>query len=161
MSNPVPTYFFYQGKLHRFIKTIKSDNSIVAWCYQDEERQWINIQSARKHHEKAYTIRQAAVLIGCSTARIRELIKKKMVKAPEKSYDYQNGTYDPLKDYISAGDMLDLRQAVWDALPKNRYGEPYKDTMSSALELEHRMQMGDDREFIISDDGDVIKIYKA
>lgn len=161
MNNIVPAYFFYEGKLHRYIKTIKSDYSIVAWCYQDEERQWINIQSAKKHHEKAYTIKQAAALIRCKEYTIKELIKTKKVSVPEKSYDYQNGTYAPLKDYISASNMLELRQAAWDALPKNRFGEPYRDTMASALELEHRMQMGDDREFMISDDGDIIKIYKV
>lgn len=161
MSTPVPTYFFYEGNLYKYIKTIKSDNCIVAWCYQDEDRHWLSIPSAKRNHKKAYTISQAAALIRCSPATIKELIKKRMVKVPEKSYDYQRGTYEPLRDYISAEDMLDLRQAVWDALPKNRFGEPYKDTMSSALELEHRMNLGDDREFIMKDDGDIIKIYKV
>lgn len=157
----IPQYFFYEGQLHRYIKTIKSDNSVVAWCYQDEDRHWLPLRSVVKNHEKAYTIKQAAALIRCNEYVIKELIKKRMVKVPEKAYDYQNGTYAPLKDYISASDMLELRQAVWDALPKNRFGEPYKDTMSSALELEHRMRLGDDREFLVNDDGDIIKIYKV
>jgi hypothetical protein len=157
----VPTMFFYEDKLHKYIKIIRSDNSLVAWCYQDEERQRLPLQHVKKYHDKAYTLKQAAALIRCSEKTIKELIKKQMVKVPEKAYDYIHGTYDPLLDYINAKDMLDLRQAVWDQLPKNRFGEPYRDEMASDIELEYRMQAGDDREYIVTDDGDIIKIYKA
>ena len=82
-----------------------------------------------------------------------------MFKLPEQSYDL--GDYRPLKEYISEEDMLDLRQIVWDTLPKNRFGEPYDDRMANELELVQLMKQEDDRQFTIYDDGELIQIYPA
>lgn len=153
--------FFYEGKLHRKRKIVRSAQSLVAWCYQDQEYVWLPLGLVRRTFKYAYTIPQAAKLIGIANSRVKELIKAGLVKQPEKSYDYLNGTYAPSKDYISQSDMLDLRQAAWDKLRKNRFGEPYDDTMISEIELEHRMNLGDTREFSVDEDGAIIKIYQA
>lgn len=161
IMSTIPTYFYYEGKLHRKKKVIRSDQTLVAWCYRDQHNAWLPLSLVRRTFQRAYTISQAAKLIGISQGRVRELIRSGLVKPPEKSYDYLNGTYDPLKDYFSQDEMMELRQAAWDALRKNRFGEPYDDTMISAIELEHRMNLGDDREFITDDNGAIIKIYQA
>lgn len=153
--------FFYDGKLYRKRKIITSSQSLVAWCYQDQDYAWLPLSLAKRTHKKAYTVSQAAALINISPKRVTELFKQGLAKQPEKSYDYLKGTFNPGRVYISQDDMLDLRQAAWDVLRKNRFGEPYDDTMISEIELEHRMKIGDDRQFIRDEDGEIIKIYQA
>lgn len=153
--------FFYEGKLHRKRKIVKSSNCVVAWCYKDEEFAWINLPLLRRTYKRAYTINQAAKLINTSPGRILELIKLGSIKAPEYSYDFIDGTYDLQRRYFNQSDMEDVRQAVWDSLPKNKFGEPFRDTLINAEALEYRMASGDDREFVQRDDGTIIKIYQA
>lgn len=156
----IPNYFFLNDKLHKYIKVVRSDNSVVAWCYQDETRLWLPRPLVRQTFKKAYTINQAAKLINIKKPVILELIDKGLVKRPEKSYDISNNSYRPLISFINEDDMLELRQAAWDQLPKNRFGEPYNDTMANQDELVHRMKLGDDREFRKKGD-EVVKVYKA
>lgn len=158
MNNIIPNYFFIDNKLHMKIKVVRSDDAVVAFCYEDESRPWLNRTMVRKYYKKAYTLSQAARLMNVKRGTLDELIKKKLVPMPKKSYDLAN--YQPLRSYISEQDMLDYRQAAWDQLPKNRFGEPYRDTMLSEVELIHAMSKNDDRDFVIEGD-DVIKIFKS
>lgn len=160
MSN-IPTYFFFDKKLHRKRKIVKSANALVAWCYQDEEYVWLDLPFVRKNFHKAYTINEAAKLINTTSRRIKELISKNLVPIPEFSYDYLKGSYTAEKQFFDQSDLVDVRQAVWDSLRKNRFGEPYNDTVISEQELLHKIALGDDRQFIYKDDGTVMKIYSA
>lgn len=155
----LPGFFFLNGELHKYIKVVKSDNSVVAWNYRQESRLWIPRGLVRSHHKKAFTYGQAAKVMNVKKATLTELVDRGMVKAPSKSYDLSD--YRPLVSYFSEEDMLDLRQAAWDTLPKNRFGEPYKDTMASEPELIHRMKVLDDREFRYDEDTGLELIYKA
>ncbi|QLF83326.1 helix-turn-helix DNA-binding domain protein [Rhodococcus phage NiceHouse] len=156
----IPSFFFLNDKLHKFIKVVRSDNSVVAWCYQDEARLWLPRSLVRQTYKKAYTVPQAARLINCKKNTVYSLIDKGLVKRPEKSYDISNNSYRPLISYINEDDMLELRQAAWDVLPKNRFGEPYNDVMANEDELIHRMKLGDDREFKRTGDN-ISPVYKA
>src|SRR6187431_419671 len=99
--------------------------------------------------------------MNCNAGRIKEIIDKGLFPEPERAYNFMDGSYNPLQKYINEEDMLTLRQAVWDSLPKNRFGEPYNDSMTSEIELEHKMRLQDSREYFVRDDGALIKIYKA
>ena len=156
--------FFFDGKLHRKRKIVKSEGSsgaLRAWNYKEQSYVSIPLNMFRRQYKQAYTVSQAASLINVTLSRVRELMKLGLVKQPERAYEFLNGTYAPQREYISQEDMLDLRQAAWDALRKNKFGEPYDDSMPSEQELEFRMQTGDDREYVTRDDGTVIKIYQA
>lgn len=149
--------FFLDGLLHRKIRIINSDNSVVAWCYQEESRKWYPRNLVRRNFQKAYTINQAAKLMRTQTRRLKEVFDKGLFKPPERTYNLSN--YAPGKGYINQEDMLELRQVVWDTLPKNRFGEPTNDTMANELELEQAMKRDDDREFLIEGD-EIIRIYR-
>lgn len=157
----IPTMFFHDQKLHRRIKIVRSDNSLVAWCYADEERVWLPLPYIRDYYKNAYTISRAAALINCTPGRIKEIIDKGLFPEPERAYNFTDGSYNPLQKYVNEEDMLVLRQTVWDTLPKNRFGEPYNDSITSEIELEHKLRLQDSREYFVRDDGSVIKIYKA
>jgi hypothetical protein len=159
VGNAIPTMFYLNGLLHKKRKIVQSDNSVVTWCYQKEKIIWYPRGEVRKNFKKAYAINVAASLMRVRPAVIREVFKKQMFKLPEQSYDL--GNYRPLKEYINEEDMLELRQVVWDTLPKNRFGEPYDDRMTNELELIQLMKQEDDRQFTVYDDGELIQIFPA
>ncbi len=158
LSKQIPRMFYLNGMLHMRIKIVNSDDSVVAWCYQEQNTKWYPRNEVRRNFKKAYTIQAAAALIRVSAARVKGVIDRGMVEIPEKAYDI--ATFRPGRYYISEENMLELRQVLWDLLPKNRLGIPHDDTMASEKELEHDMRLGDDREFVVLD-GDIIRIFKA
>lgn len=97
-----------------------------------------------------------------SPAKIKEIYNLGLMDtSPEWSYHIDKNRYfQRIKIYINEEDMLELRQALWDSLPKNKYGIPYDDMMPSASELEHLMQLQDNRHYRIEDDG-IVKIYRS
>lgn len=160
VNRPIPTFFFLNGNLHRRIRVIASDDSVVAWDYANETRKPYPRSEVRRLYKKAFTIPQAAKLINVSPARVRAVYKNQLCTPPQWTYDLAN--YRRLKAYISEDDMLELRQTLWDLLPKNRFGEPSDDSMTNEKDLIHAMMLGDDREFVVINDGeDFIRIFKA
>lgn len=97
-------------------------------------------------------------MMNVSSAKLKDLFKAKLYKWPEESYDLNS--YRPIRIYINEDDMLEIRQLLWDLLPKNKYGIPYNDNMASEEELIHAMRSQDDRDYVRVD-GDMIRIYRA
>ena len=118
----------------------------------------LSLVHVRKNFRKAFTIPQAGRLIGVSTARVKDVFKAGLYDQPESSYNLN--TMRPKKAYINEDDMLEIRQILWDLLPKNRYGIPYDDSMASEEELIHAMRREDDRDYV-KVDGDMVRIYRA
>lgn len=156
-NRAIPSMFFLDGFLHRKINVIISDGKVVAWNYQKETRSWYDRNEVRKKFYNAYTVPKAASLMNVSASYLKEVLKKN-INLIEESYDIK--TFAPLRAYISQENMLELRQLVWDTLPKNRFGEPYRDTMTDSKQLEHLMKLGDDREYIRLDDDQVVRIFR-
>jgi hypothetical protein len=159
-NRPIPKFFFLNGDLHQRIRILNSDDSVIAWDYTAEARKPYPRPEVRKFYKKAYTIPAAAKLINVSSARVKEVFAKGLCTLPQWSYDLSN--YRKIRPYISEEDMLELRQTLYDLLPKNRFGEPHDDSITNEKDLIHLMLLGDDREFIIHDDGeDFIRIFRA
>lgn len=158
-SRQIPSMFYLNGRLHKKLKIVKSDDSVVAWCYEDAERVWYPRSLVRQEFKRAYTIPGAANLMRVSTNSVKDVYKTKLLPMPECTYDLNS--FRPLKSYVSEDDMLDLRQAIWDMLPKNRFGEPKNDTMTSEPELISLMHSDDERNFIITNDNEIIQIFRA
>lgn len=157
-SRAIPDYFFLNGMLHEKIKIVQSDDAVIAWCFQEEKRKSYPRPEVRQLYKKAYTIPAAARLMNVSRGKIREVFDKGLATMPEWSYNRTN--YQRRQRYINEDHMLELRQTLWDLLPKNRFGEPHNDTMTNEKDLLHAMLLGDSREFIITGD-EVIKIFRA
>lgn len=157
-SRAIPDYFFLNGQLHQKIKIVQSDDAVIAWNYQEEKRKSYPRPEVRQLYKKAFTIPAAAKLMNVSSGKIREVFDKGLVTMPEWSYNLKN--YQRLRRYINEENMVELRQTLWDLLPKNRFGEPYNDTMTNEKDLLHAMLLGDNREYIISGD-ELIRIFRA
>lgn len=152
----VPTMFFLDDKLYKRIKLVKSDDSIVVFDYEEESRVWLPISAVLKNYKKAYSLAQAANILNVKTGIIKEVINNGEVDKPSLAYNPK--TFAPLKYYISENKMMDLRNAVWEHLPKNKYGEPYRDTIPSPDDLTARLYGQDDRNYVIRDN-EFIQIF--
>lgn len=152
----VPAMFFLEGKLYKKIKLVKSDDSIVAFDYEEESRVWLPVRAVLKNYKRAYSLTQAANLLSVKTSVVKEVINKGSVKRPILAYNPK--TFAPIKYYVSEDDLMDIRDAVWELLPKNRYGEPFKDVIPSQDDLRAKLFGGDDRNYVIRDN-EFIQIF--
>lgn len=153
----IPDYFYYEDKLWKKIKVVRSDSSVLAFCYQEQEKYFLSLAAVRRNFKKAFSLTQAAAMMRISKATLQSIFDKNLHVPPERVYDLS--TLAPGRAYINEDDMLGLRQIAWELLPKNKYGIPYRDTMASEEELIHAMRLGDDRDFIVRD-GDMVRIFR-
>lgn len=116
------------------------------------------MKETQRLYKKAFTIAKAAKLMNVKPGKIHELFDKKEYPWPEKSYDLS--TFRPKTAFINEENMLEIRQLLWDLLPKNRYGIPYNDDMTSEDELINAMRLQDQRDYV-KVDGDMIRIFRA
>lgn len=145
----IPTMFFLEDKLFKRIKLVKSDDSVVVFDYEDESRIWLPINAVLKNYKKAYTVLQVANLFSVKTSVIKEALYKGNVTAPVLAYNPK--TFAPTKYYISEDNLMELRDEVWEMLPKNKYGEPFRDMLPSKDDLRAHLFSDNDRNYVIRD----------
>lgn len=154
----IPNYFFLEDKLYEKIKIVKSDDSVVAFDYAEMSRVWLSRPLTSRHAVRAYSIQQAASLLRVRSFTIKDAIKDGLT--PPAVIAYNQTTLKPTGTYFKESDLIELRQAVWDLLPKNRYGEPFRDTMVSESELKMILAKDNPDIFTVKD-GEIIAIFKA
>lgn len=156
----IPTFFFLNSVLHKVLKKIKSENILVAWNYPEESRIHYDFSLVKKNYQKAYTIREVSELVEISEKKIRSYLDRKLVQHPSgKSYTIHNRK--PNTYYWSEDDVLDLRDQLYNLVPKNKYGEPTrKYDLISKAELLSKMR-GDQSYYVKAEDGRYIRVWKA
>lgn len=148
--------FFLDEKLYKKIKLVKSDDSIVAFDFQEEERVWLPVRAVLKNYKRAFTMSQAANMLSVTNGLVREVVNEGKVTSPVLAYNPRN--FAPRGYYISEENMMELRDVIWDLLPKNKYGEPFKDTMPSPDDLKARLHSEDERNYVVRDN-EFIQIF--
>lgn len=152
----VPTMFFLDGKLYKKIKLVKSDDSIVAFDYEEEARVWLPVRAVLKNYKRAYTLTQAASMLSVKTRLAKEVINDGRVTSPVLAYNPKS--FAPMSYYVSEENMMELRDAIWEMIPKNKYGEPHKDVMPSQDDLRAKLHGDDERNYVIRDN-ELIQIF--
>ena len=152
----VPAMFFLDGKLYKKLKLVKSDDSVVVFDYEEESRVWLPVRAVLKNYKRAYSLPQAANLLSVKSSIVKEIITKKSIGNPVLAYNPK--TFAPIKYYISEDDLMDIRDAAWELLPKNRYGEPFKDVIPSPDDLRAKLFGDDNRNYVIRDN-EFIQIF--
>jgi len=148
--------FFLDGKLYKKLKLVKSDDSVVVFDYEEESRVWLPVRAVLKNYKRAYSLPQAANLLSVKSSIVKEIITKKSIGNPVLAYNPK--TFAPIKYYISEDDLMDIRDAAWELLPKNRYGEPFKDVIPSPDDLRAKLFGDDNRNYVIRDN-EFIQIF--
>lgn len=160
MATPIPKMFFLDGNLHQKIKTIPSENILVAWNYPREERSHYNYQQARRRYQHAYDIKQAADLLEEPLLKLKKFLKNNLISRGS-GVSYTIATRRPSTVYWSEDDLIDMRSELFAMAKKNKYGEPYANfKLISQAELLHKIRGGESY-YIRDKDGEFVKVWRA
>ena len=160
MATPIPKMFFLDGNLHQKIKTIPSENILVAWNYPREERSHYNYQQVRRRFQNAFDVKEVADLIEQPLVKLKKLIKNNILSRGS-GVSYTIASRRPGPVYWSEDDLLDLRSEMFAIAKKNVYGEPYAGfKLISEAELLHKIRGGESY-YIKNENGEFVKVWRA
>lgn len=152
--------FFLDGSLHQKIKTIPSENILVAWNYPREERSHYNYQQARRRFQCAFDVKQAAELLEQPLVKMKKLVKNNILSRGS-GVSYTIATRRPSTVYWSEDELLDLRSELFAIAKKNVYGETYANfKLISEAELLHKIHGGESY-YVKNKDGEFVKVWRA
>lgn len=154
----IPNFFFIEDKLYEKIKIIQSEDVVVAFDFEETTRVWLSRPLTAQHHEKAYSIGQVASTLRVRSGTVKDVLKDGLT--PPAVVAYNQNTLKPTGFFFKESDLFAIRDTIWDLLPKNRYGEPYRDTMVSERELRSILAKENPDIFTVKD-GEVIAVFKA
>ena len=120
-------YFFLNGNLHKVLKSSRSKDELVAWCYPDKKRVLYSYSQVEKGMENAYTMTQVGLILDKHKVTIEDYILDGKIKAPQKVYPIGKPDSTWSKYMFSEADILDLHQFILDA--------GYSSNMPSRTEL--------------------------
>lgn len=154
----IPEMFFIENKLYEKIKIVKSEDVVVAFDFEEMTRVWLSRPLTSRSCEKAYSVGQAASVIRAKPSTIKDAVRDGLT--PPTVVAYNQNTLKPTGFYFKESDLVELRAAIWELLPKNRYGEPYRDTMASERELKSTLAKENPDLFTVRD-GEIIAVFRA
>lgn len=160
MDTTLPSLFFLNGKLHKKLKIVKSENLVVAFCYPDEKRVHYPYSLARRDYQKAYTIKEVAKLVKRPQAEIQRFLKNKLIDRPS-GFAYQIETKRPQNLYWSQNEVLTLRDRLYELAPKGADGFPSAQfRLASKGEVMQAIN-GDVSYYIQTPEGEFKKVWRA
>ena len=79
-------YFFLNNKLHKVIRSSRSKDELIAWCYLDKKRVLYSFNDVEKNMENAYTMKQVGEILGRHKVTIEEYILQGKISQPQRIY---------------------------------------------------------------------------
>lgn len=159
MSTVIPKYFFLNNELHKTEKIIKTQNWIVAFNFEKEERMQYSLSFVAKEFSYAFRTKEIQGLLKYPLKKILIYLDRKMVNGPS-GRAYSIATKKPGAVYWSEEDLIELRQKLYDLVPKkNGYPSGQLNLVSHA---ELMSQMHRDAAYYIKDsNGNLMKVWKS
>lgn len=108
-------YFFLNSKIHKVIRSSRSKDELVAWCYPDKKRVLYSFIDAQKNMETAYTIKQVAEMLNKHKITIEDYILEGKVQRPQKIYSIGNPEGKWSKFMFHESNILDIHQHILDS----------------------------------------------
>lgn len=160
MERTLPLYFFLNGKLHKRLKIVKTQDVVVAFCFIDEQTMHYRYSMTLKDFQKAYTLREAAALVKRPAKEIHGFMKRKLVDRPS-GFSYRMNTKVPMNLYWSQDEIFELRDRLYELLPKGKDGYPLGNyRLASKAELREAIN-GDISYYVRTPDGEFKKVWRA
>jgi hypothetical protein len=108
-------YFFLDGKIHKSLRISRARDEIVAWCYPDKRRVMYSYSLVKKSMQKAYSLKEAALLLNKHKVTVEDYILEGKIQAPTKIYPISNPD-DPgwSKYMLREEDILKIHQFILD-----------------------------------------------
>ena len=108
-------YFFINGNIHKVLRSSRSKDELVAWCYPDKKRLLYSYALVQKNMQTAYTLTQVAQILNKHRVTIQDYILEGKIKSPQKVYPISNPENESWSKYMfSESDILDLHQYILD-----------------------------------------------
>jgi hypothetical protein len=109
-------YFFLNDKIHKVLRSSRSKDELVAWCYIDKKRVMYSYSQAKKNMEKAYTIVEVSAMLNKHRVTIQDYILEGKVLTPEKIYSIGNPDNLAWSKYMfNQKHILDIHQHILDS----------------------------------------------
>ena len=108
-------YFFLNDKIHKVIKSSRSKDEIIAWCYPDKKRVLYSYSQVNKHMENAYSMVQVGKILNKHKITIEDYILDGKIKEPQRLYPIGNPDSTWSKYMFSEADIFDLHQFILDS----------------------------------------------
>lgn len=152
--------FFLDNELNKKVRTIPSENILVAWNFPKESRVHYNYQQARRRIQGAYNIKEVAELLEEPVDKLKKLVRNNILSRGSGS-SYTIASRRPGPVYWSEDDVLITRSELFAIAKKNMYGEPYAGfKLISEAELIHKIRGGESY-YIKNKDGEFVKVWRA
>ena len=156
----IPSVFFLNGKLYRRKKEVKSEDYVTVFDYEEERLGRLPLSYVRRNMSKAFTVEEVAELLEISRPRVKSLVDRGLVAYPP-ARSYHEKSKRPLKWYWGEQDVMDLRDAIYNLLPKDRNGD-LKSNAKIVGKAELRAKMTDNTAYYVRNaDGEFIRVWKA
>lgn len=108
-------YFFLDGKIHKSLRISRARDEIVAWCYPEKRRVMYNYSLVKKYMQKAYTLKEAAVILNKHKITLEDYILEGKIQMPTKIYPISNPDDSGWSMYmLREEDILKIHQFILD-----------------------------------------------
>jgi len=109
-------YFFLNDKIHKVLKSSRSKDEMIAWCYPDKKRVMYSYSQVKKNMETAYTVVEVAAMLNKHRVTIQEYILSKKVATPQKIYPIGQPDSENWSQYMfNQKNILDIHQHILDS----------------------------------------------
>jgi hypothetical protein len=109
-------YFFLNDKIHKVLKSSRSKDEMIAWCYPDKKRVMYSYSQVKKNMETAYTVVEVALMLNKHRVTIQEYILSDKVATPQKIYPIGQPDSKKWSQYMfNQKNILDIHQHILDS----------------------------------------------
>jgi hypothetical protein len=109
-------YFFLNDKIHKVLKSSRSKDEIIAWCYPDKKRVMYSYSQVKKNMQTAYTVVEVAHMLNKHRVTIQEYILNDKVATPQKIYPIGQPDSENWSQYMfNQKNILDIHEHILDS----------------------------------------------
>jgi hypothetical protein len=109
-------YFFLNDKIHKVLKSSRSKDEIIAWCYPDKKRVMYSYSQVKKNMQTAYTVVEVAHMLNKHRVTIQEYILNDKVSTPQKIYPIGQPDSENWSQYMfNQKNILDIHEHILDS----------------------------------------------
>ena len=108
-------YFFLNDKIHKVLKSSRSKDELVAWCYPDKKRVLYSYSQVKKYMENAYGIKEVGFILNKHKVTILDYILEEKIPSPQKVYPIGNPESSWSKYMFNQKDILGLHEFILDS----------------------------------------------
>ena len=106
-------YFFLNDKIHKVLKSSRSKDELIAWCYPDRKRVLYSYSQVKKNMETAYSILEVAEILNKHRVTIQDYIIEGKVLTPHIIYPIsRQDNYTWFRYMFSHKNIYDIHEHI-------------------------------------------------